>query len=114
MDKELTAVIRGAFCLAQPSTAEGYGYPPLEAMACGIPTIVSNIPVLRETTGGNALFADPLVPQQWVEAVAGLSNTRLYHDLTEKGLQWIKPITGQNGWQSHLSDINNLLSTLTG
>jgi glycosyltransferase involved in cell wall biosynthesis len=42
-----------------PSWDEGFGYPPIEAMACGAPVVVSNIPVLLETTGGAALAAAP-------------------------------------------------------
>jgi glycosyltransferase involved in cell wall biosynthesis len=42
-----------------PSWDEGFGYPPIEAMACGAPVVVSNIPVLLETTGGVALAAPP-------------------------------------------------------
>lgn len=57
-DKELPVIVKEVFCLAQPSTLEGYGYPPLEAIACGVPAVVSDIPVLLETTGGNALTAD--------------------------------------------------------
>lgn len=42
-----------------PSWDEGFGYPPIEAMACGAPVVVSSIPVLLETTGGAALSAPP-------------------------------------------------------
>jgi glycosyltransferase involved in cell wall biosynthesis len=42
-----------------PSWDEGFGYPPIEAMACGAPVVVSKIPVLLETTGGAALAAAP-------------------------------------------------------
>jgi glycosyltransferase involved in cell wall biosynthesis len=42
-----------------PSWDEGFGYPPIEAMACGAPVVVSDIPVLLETTGGIALAAAP-------------------------------------------------------
>jgi glycosyltransferase involved in cell wall biosynthesis len=42
-----------------PSWDEGFGYPPIEAMACGAPVVVSSIPVLLETTGGIALAAPP-------------------------------------------------------
>ncbi len=63
-EKHLPALIRGAFCVAQPSLVEGYGYPPLEAMACGRPAIVSRIPVLLETTGNCALSASPDGPDR--------------------------------------------------
>jgi glycosyltransferase involved in cell wall biosynthesis len=68
-DDDLPSIIRGAFCLAQPSTAEGYGYPPLEAMASGIPAVVSNIPILSETTGSAAMYVDPHDPVAWLNAL---------------------------------------------
>lgn len=108
-DDELKAIIRRAFCLAQPSTAEGYGYPPLEAMACGIPTVISRIPVLVETTGGNALTADPHDPEEWMEAFQTLEDNNVYQNQVERGLRWIEPLLGKKGWENHLSDIKEVL-----
>jgi glycosyltransferase involved in cell wall biosynthesis len=42
-----------------PSFYEGFGYPPLEALACGCPVITSNIPVLREILGDEIAVFDP-------------------------------------------------------
>lgn len=108
-EENLPAIIRGAFCLVQPSTAEGYGYPPLEAMACGVPAIVSNIPVLVETTGRCTLTADPYNSRTWFEAIQSLSHKGLYREQIEKGLRWVKPLRGQNGWQGHVSDLKDAL-----
>jgi glycosyltransferase involved in cell wall biosynthesis len=108
-DADLPAIIRGAFCLVQPSTAEGYGFPPLEAMACGVPTVVSDIPALRETTGGNALYADPSDPKEWIEAIGSLEINGNYRNQLEKGLKWVEPILGKKGWHKHIADIQQLL-----
>jgi glycosyltransferase involved in cell wall biosynthesis len=108
-DDDLPVIIRGAFCLAQPSTAEGYGYPPLEAMACGIPAVVSNIPVLIETTGGNALIADPEDPQTWLGVFNTLEDNNYYKSQVENGLRWAEPLRGRKGWQKHVSDIEGLI-----
>ena len=109
-DDDLPFLIKGSFCLAQPSTVEGYGYPPLEAMACGIPAVVSNIPVLAETTGGNALVADPADHRTWIEAFEALENKDIYENQIGKGLQWVEPLQGRKGWQKHIADIEKLLS----
>jgi glycosyltransferase involved in cell wall biosynthesis len=108
-DEDLPSIIRGSFCLVQPSTMEGYGYPPLEAMACGVPAVVSNIPVLRETTGSNALSADPKNPKDWIESVRTLENQRVRQEQIKKGLKWIEPLQGPKGWQKHVSDIEKLI-----
>ena len=109
-DEELPAILKGAFCLAQPSSVEGYGYPPLEAMACGIPTVVSDIPVLLETTGKNALFANPDDSKKWLEAFEALENEGTYQNQIKKGLKWVEPLRGKKGWEKFISDIEELLT----
>lgn len=47
-------------CLLFPSFYEGFGWPPLEAMTCGTPTITSNAGSLREILGNNSILVDPL------------------------------------------------------
>jgi glycosyltransferase involved in cell wall biosynthesis len=107
---DLPYLLRAAFCLAQPSTAEGYGYPPLESMACGTPAVVSNIPVLFETTGSIAQYADPGNPRSWTEAFDTLERDGVYEAQVEKGLKWVEPLRGEKGWQGHISDIKELLA----
>jgi glycosyltransferase involved in cell wall biosynthesis len=108
-DSDLPVLMRGAFCLAQPSTAEGYGYPPLEAMGCGVPAVTSNIPVLVETTGGNALTADHHDSRAWVQALKALEDRHIHQGLVEKGLRWVMPLQDANAWRGHISDIEELL-----
>ena len=56
---ELAALYRGAIALVMPSLEEGFGLPVAEAMAAGTPVIASDIPALREVTGGHAFHVDP-------------------------------------------------------
>lgn len=111
-DHYVPAIIRKAFCLAQPSTAEGYGYPPLEAMASGVPAVVSNIPVLFETTGGFALTADPLDSKAWLKVFESLENKDIYQAQVEKSLKWVEPLRGLRGWEKHIADIEEILKGL--
>jgi glycosyltransferase involved in cell wall biosynthesis len=57
--EELAALYRGAIALVMPSLEEGFGLPVVEAMAAGTPVIASDIPALREVTGGHAFHVDP-------------------------------------------------------
>lgn len=110
-EEEMPALLRHAFCLAQPSLAEGYGYPPLEAMACGTPAVVSNIAVLVETTGGHALIADTGDGRSWLAAFEQLENTDLYHRQVAKGQQWVASLKGRSGWRGHVADIAELIGS---
>jgi glycosyltransferase involved in cell wall biosynthesis len=58
-DEDLPALYRGAICLILPSLIEGFGLPPVEAMACGTPVIVSHTTALPEVVGDAGLLVDP-------------------------------------------------------
>jgi glycosyltransferase involved in cell wall biosynthesis len=58
-DETLAALYSGALAVALPSLAEGFGLPPVEAAACGAPTLLSDIPAHRETLGSAAIFFPP-------------------------------------------------------
>jgi glycosyltransferase involved in cell wall biosynthesis len=108
-EQHLPAVLRGAFCLVQPSLIEGYGYPPLEAMACGIPAIVSRIPVLLEATGNCALSASPHDPAEWKDTLQRLEDASCYDDFVRKGLKWSEALRGRRAWEPYLEDVKNLM-----
>ena len=57
--KELAAVMAGAVTMVFPSVYEGFGLPPLEAMACGVPVIASRAASLPEVVGDAGVMVDP-------------------------------------------------------
>ena len=62
-DDVLPALYSGATGFVYPSLYEGFGLPPLEAMACGCPVAVSDIPAHREICGEAAMYFDPVRPE---------------------------------------------------
>ncbi|MBX2998972.1 MAG: glycosyltransferase family 4 protein [Caldilineaceae bacterium] len=58
-DDDLPALYSGADCFLMPSLYEGFGFPVLEAMACGTPVVCSNTSSLPEVAGDAALLVDP-------------------------------------------------------
>lgn len=66
---ELVRLYRGAAAVVFPSLYEGFGQPPLEAMACGCPVACSNAASLPEVCGGAARLFDPRSPEEIASAV---------------------------------------------
>jgi glycosyltransferase involved in cell wall biosynthesis len=64
-DDELATLLPNCLCLAFPSLVEGFGLPPLEAMALGCPVVVSDRASLPEVCGDAALYASPEDPDAW-------------------------------------------------
>jgi glycosyltransferase involved in cell wall biosynthesis len=87
-DEELRALYAGAKVFALPSLNEGYGLPVLEAMAYGVPVVVSNISSLPEVAGDAGILVDPRDDQAISTALARvLSDEPLRRDLGERGRQ---------------------------
>lgn len=87
-DDEVAVLMRAADLFAFPSVYEGFGLPPLEAMACGAPVVAGDIPVLREVLGDAAQFAPPTDAEALAGAMARvLSDPALRAQLVAHGRQ---------------------------
>jgi glycosyltransferase involved in cell wall biosynthesis len=87
-DDELPLWYNTADVFVYPSLYEGFGLPPLEAMACGTPVIVSNVSSLPEVVGDAAVLVDPHEPDEWAAALAALCrDSNLQAALASRGLE---------------------------
>jgi len=59
-EEQLVTLYSAADCLLFPSTYEGFGWPPSEAMACGLPVVCSNAAALPEVVGSAAVVSEPM------------------------------------------------------
>lgn len=90
-DAKLKEYYSNAVCFVYPSLYEGFGIPPLEAMSCGTPTIVSDIPPIREVCRDAALYVNPLDERDVAEKMTLLvSDTALQEKLRCAGYERCK------------------------
>jgi glycosyltransferase involved in cell wall biosynthesis len=92
--QDLVFLYNVADMLLFPSFYEGFGWPPLEAMACGTPVVCSDRGSLKEVVGDAAFIVDPGNPKciaEGIERVCG--DTRLRETLIERGLERAKQFT---------------------
>jgi glycosyltransferase involved in cell wall biosynthesis len=85
--RDLPALMNGALMLVYPSLYEGFGLPVLEAMACGLPVITSNVSSLPEVAGDAAVMVSPYDTEGLAEAIRRLiEDESLRTTLRNKGL----------------------------
>ncbi|HTM68619.1 MAG TPA: glycosyltransferase family 1 protein [Candidatus Binatia bacterium] len=88
------ALYAGASALVYPSFYEGFGMPPLEAMACGTPVVASHASSLGEVVGDAGLLVDPYSPADIAAAMtAVVGDGRLAAELRRRGLERAKRFT---------------------
>lgn len=109
--EDLPLLYNGADIFVYPTFAEGFGIPPLEAMACGVPVIASNATSLPEVVGDAGILVDPHRDEALAQAMETLLNhAGLRAELREKGLKQAKKFTWRNA-SEHVLDIYRKLDT---
>jgi glycosyltransferase involved in cell wall biosynthesis len=85
-NEDLASLYRGALAFVFPSLYEGFGLPPLEAMACGTPVLASNAAALPEIVGNAGLLVDPLDAEAIADGIRRLvQDSVLCAELRQKG-----------------------------
>lgn len=86
-DEELRHLYMGARALVLISLYEGFGLPPLEAMACGTPVVVSNVASLPEVVGNAGVYVNPYEVEDIARGIHRvLTDENLRREFREKGL----------------------------
>jgi len=87
-DADKAYIYNLASLFVYPSFFEGFGFPPLEAMKCGVPVITSNNSSIPEICGDAAILIDPDKPEEISRAIAEtLSDKELYRHFAHKGIE---------------------------
>lgn len=110
---QLLKLYQGSAALVYPSKWEGFGIPPLESLACGVPVIASDIPVHREVLNGAAFFVELGNAASWQQAFADLINPAQRAEKLAQAEKVLQRYTWQNSaniLQQNLLEIEPRLS----
>lgn len=111
-DDDLVKIYSLAQVLAFPSLYEGFGLPPLEAMACGAPVVASNAAALPEICGDAALLVPPNDIAEWTRALKrALTDRQLRQMLQARGPERAAKFTWLNAAQETRAVYQSLLKT---
>ena len=82
---DLPGLLRGARGLLMPSLYEGFGLPILDAFACGVPVLTSQVSSMPEIAGDAAIYCDPRNPQSIADGIVRLLDETVAANLVRKG-----------------------------
>lgn len=109
-EEQLVDLYQGAFALAYPTRWEGFGYPVLEAMACGTPVLASDLPVLREVAGDAAAFARGGDVEDWVRQMERLQDPAWRDSLARAGRERVRRF----GMPRHRDQLRTIYESAAG
>ena len=110
-DDDLPALYSAASVFIFPSFYEGFGLPPLEAMACGTPVCASNTSCMPEILGSAALYFNPQKPEDMAAKIKeALENQNLRHSLIARGFKQVKNYSFQKTAEETLNIYQKILT----
>ena len=104
----LVALYSASDAFIFPSLSEGFGWPLIEAQACGTPVIASNLEPMPEVSGGTAIHVPPLDPHLFAEAFLDLQTDSFRTQLIQKGFENIKRFSNDIMIKRYLKIYSNM------
>jgi glycosyltransferase involved in cell wall biosynthesis len=105
---DLPSLYNGASLLTLPALYEGFGLPPLEAMACGTPVVVSNVSSLPEVVGDAGVLVDPNSVNSIAEGLLKvLMDKNLQEEMSKKGIEQARKFTWEETARKTLHVLEN-------
>jgi glycosyltransferase involved in cell wall biosynthesis len=109
-EQELINLYRSSVALVYPSLHEGFGIPPLEAMACRTLAITSNTTSLPEVMGEGGIMLDPTREADWVECILKTAKGGGARDLMiDRGLERVRMFSWKKAVEQHLEVYRRLV-----
>ncbi len=109
-DDELVKIYNKAELFIFPSFYEGFGLPPLEAMACATPVITSNLTSMPEVCGDAVIYCNPYSVEDIKEKIdLVLSDKNLQKQMIQKGLARVKEFTWEDSAKKHVAAFKEVL-----
>ena len=108
-DDAYEALLANDAILATASYDEGYGIPVAEALAMGVPAVISNIPIFHEVAAGGALYFNPDAPKEFAARVKELDNKTLRNQTIKNGMEHISSFTWEASARALLNTIKSLV-----
>ncbi len=111
-EQDLPALYENGYAAISPSLYEGFGLPPLEAMAMGCPTVVSRAASHPEVCGEASLYIDPYDEEDIAQKIILLiENESLRKTLSEKGTKRVELFTWKKTAEAHIDLMNGVVSS---
>jgi glycosyltransferase involved in cell wall biosynthesis len=108
-DQRYAELLANRAALVSGSLAEGFGIPAVEALAMGVPAVLSNIPVFHEVAAGGALYFESLDPKDFARKVKQLDNKSTRDALIEHGISQATTFTWKQSARTLLNTVKSLV-----
>jgi len=111
-DDLLNDLYRTAHLFLFPSLLEGFGFPPLEAMARGVPVVSSNATSLQEVVGEGGWTLDPEEKQQFIDAIVTLCEDSIrYEEFRQRGKSWVQQFSTERNAGTIIKELEKVVSS---